>query len=99
MTIFGTRPEGIKMAPVVKAIKQDTELECVFVNTAQHREMLDQVIQLFGIEPDYDLDLMNPGQKVEDLIGLMISKLSYIIQLEKPDLVLVHGDTTTTFIG
>ncbi len=99
MTIFGTRPEGIKMAPVVKAIEQDTELECVFVNTAQHREMLDQVTALFDIKPDYDLDLMKPGQKVEELIGLMFSKLTAIIQLEKPDLILVHGDTTSTFVG
>lgn len=99
MTIFGTRPEGIKMAPVVKAIRQDEELECVFVNTAQHREMLDQVIDLFEITPDYDLNLMKSGQKVEDLIGKMYSKLTEIIQHEKPDLVLVHGDTSTTFMG
>lgn len=99
MTIIGTRPEGIKMAPVIKEIKEDNMLEGVFVNTAQHREMLDQVLDLFNISPDYDLNLMDRNQKVEDLIGVMISKLTYIIQTEKPDLVLVHGDTTTTFIG
>lgn len=99
MTIFGTRPEGIKMAPVVKAIKNEVGMECVFVNTAQHRDMLDQVIKLFDITADYDLDLMQPGQKVEQLIGTMFSKLSTIIEIEKPDLVLVHGDTTTTFVG
>ncbi|MFK2826437.1 UDP-N-acetylglucosamine 2-epimerase (non-hydrolyzing) [Bacillus sp. B190/17] len=99
MTIFGTRPEGIKMAPLVKALKKEEGIECVFVNTAQHREMLDQVLTLFEITPDYDLNMMQAGQKVEELTGKMFSKLSAIIEMEKPDLVLVHGDTTTTFVG
>ncbi|HLQ96916.1 MAG TPA: UDP-N-acetylglucosamine 2-epimerase (non-hydrolyzing) [Pseudogracilibacillus sp.] len=99
MTIFGTRPEGIKMAPVIQTLQQDQELDCVCVNTAQHREMLDQVLALFSITPDYDLNLMQAGQNVEDLIGEMLIQLTAILQTEKPDMVLVHGDTSTTFIG
>src|SRR5690606_200885 len=99
MTIFGTRPEGIKMAPLAKALKKEEGIQCVFVNTAQHREMLDQVLDLFDITPDYDLNLMQAGRSVEDLTGIMLSELSEILEKEKPDLVLVHGDTTTTFIG
>src|SRR5699024_3332190 len=99
MTIFGTRPEGIKMAPVIKRLRNDPEIDCVSVNTAQHREMLDQVLQLFEIIPDYDLNLMRTGQRVDELIGTMFAKISQVIDIEKPDLVLVHGDTTTTFVG
>ena len=99
MTIFGTRPEGIKMAPLVKALKKEEGIQCIFVNTAQHREMLDQVLDLFEITPDYDLNMMQTGQTVDRLTGTMLSKLSEILETEKPDLVLVHGDTTTTFVG
>lgn len=99
MTIFGTRPEGIKMAPLVKKLRKEEEIECVFVNTAQHREMLDQVLEIFDITADYDLNLMRAGRSIEDLTGIMMSELSGIIEREKPDIVLVHGDTTTTFIG
>ena len=99
MTIFGTRPEGIKMAPLVKALKKEQGIQCIFVNTAQHREMLDQVLDLFEITPDYDLNMMQTGQTVDRLTGTMLSKLSEILETEKPDLVLVHGDTTTTFVG
>lgn len=99
MTIFGTRPEGIKMAPLIDALKQEDKIKCVVVNTAQHREMLDQVLKLFEILPDYDLNLMQAGRSVEELIGAMLTELSDIIAVEKPDLVLVHGDTMTTFIG
>lgn len=99
MPIIGTRPEGIKMAPLIRALKEEKEIQCVFVNTAQHREMLDQVLKLFKISPDYDLDVMQAGRSVEDLTGIMISELSAIIETERPDLVLVHGDTTTTFVG
>ncbi len=63
--IFGTRPEGIKMAPLVKQLKQDADMDCVFINTAQHREMLDQVLELFSIQPDYDLNIMKKGQTIE----------------------------------
>lgn len=99
MTIFGTRPEGVKMAPLVNALKQDSDLECVVVNTAQHREMLDQVLELFKIIPDYDLDCMKKGQTPQSLTAEITTRLSDILDKEKPDLVLVHGDTTTTFVG
>lgn len=99
MSIFGTRPEGIKMAPVVKALKQQEGIECIVVNTAQHREMLDQVLDLFVITPDYDLNLMQTGRTIEELTSILFTKLTAILEQEQPDLVLVHGDTTTTFIG
>lgn len=99
MTILGTRPEGIKMAPVIQALTQSDQFESVFVNTAQHREMLDQVLELFHIVPDYDLNIMQKGQSLEQLTSRIFLGLSPIIEQEKPDLVLVHGDTTTTFIG
>lgn len=99
MTIFGTRPEGIKMVPVVQALNKEKTISNIVVNTAQHREMLDQVLELFGVVPDYDLDIMQANQTLEELTGKLISKISAIIKLEQPDLVLVHGDTTTTFVG
>lgn len=99
MTIFGTRPEGIKMVPVVQALNKEKNISNIVVNTAQHREMLDQVLELFGVVPDYDLDIMQANQTLEELTGKLISKISAIIKLEQPDLVLVHGDTTTTFVG
>lgn len=99
MTIFGTRPEGIKMVPVVQALNKEPGVTNIFVNTAQHREMLDQVLDLFGLVPDYDLDIMRDNQTLEELTGRLLNKLSPIIEKEKPDLVLVHGDTTTTFVG
>ncbi|MGB7998594.1 MAG: UDP-N-acetylglucosamine 2-epimerase (non-hydrolyzing), partial [Anaerobacillus sp.] len=95
--IFGTRPEGIKMAPLVKQLKEDADMDCVFINTAQHREMLDQVLELFSIQPDYDLNIMKKGQTVEGITSDIILNLSSILESEMPDLVLVHGDTTTTF--
>lgn len=99
MPIFGTRPEGIKMAPLVKLLKQDKDIECVFVNTAQHREMLDQVLDLFDIKPDYDLNIMKPGQTPLQVTSRILTELETILDKEKPDLVLVHGDTATTFAG
>jgi UDP-N-acetylglucosamine 2-epimerase (non-hydrolysing) len=99
MTIFGTRPEGIKMAPVVQALQLDEGIESVCVNTGQHKEMLDQVLDLFQLVPDYNLEIMKTGQTVEELTGRVLAELSPIISREQPDLVLVHGDTTTTFIG
>lgn len=99
MTIFGTRPEGIKMVPVVQALNKEPAISNIVVNTAQHREMLDQVLELFAIVPDYDLDIMQANQTLEELTGRLIQKISQIIQQEQPDLVLVHGDTTTTFVG
>lgn len=99
MTIFGTRPEGIKMVPVVQALNKAEGIKNIFVNTGQHREMLDQVLDLFDLVPDYDLEIMKENQTLEELTGRLLNKLSPIIAKEKPDLVLVHGDTTTTFVG
>lgn len=97
MVVFGTRPEAIKMAPVIKELRKVTDIETVVVVTAQHREMLDQVLQLFGIVPDYDLDLMKEKQDLYSITTGVLTGLKELMQREKPDLVLVHGDTTTTF--
>ena len=97
MCVFGTRPEAIKMAPVVKAIEQNEHLQSIVTVTAQHREMLDQVLQLFGITPDYDLNLMKKNQTLTDITAGVLHGLEEILQKKQPDLVLVHGDTTTTF--
>lgn len=99
MPIIGTRPEGIKMAPLIKRLREDEDIECVFVNTAQHREQLDQVLSLFQMRADYDLDIMKQQQTPEQIIATIITKMSDILENEKPDLVLVHGDTSTTFVG
>ncbi len=98
ITIFGTRPEAIKMAPVVKELqKYPEQFQCLVLVTAQHREMLDQVLNLFQIKPDYDLNIMKPGQSLFDITSRVLQGLGEILSLEKPDLVLVHGDTSTTF--
>lgn len=97
MMVFGTRPEAIKMAPVIKELQKQARIACQVVITAQHREMLDQVLHLFQIKPDYDLDLMQHGQTLADLTAGIIKGLEEILKKEAPDLVLVHGDTTTTF--
>lgn len=97
MCVFGTRPEAIKMAPVVKAIEQNENLQSIVTVTAQHREMLDQVLKLFQIVPDYDLNLMKQGQTLTDITAGVLHGLEEILKKEQPDLVLVHGDTTTTF--
>lgn len=99
MFVFGTRPEAIKMAPLVKAVEADDRLEPLVVVTAQHREMLDQVLELFDIHPAHDLNLMRPGQSLTDITAGVLRGIEDIIAQEKPDLVLVHGDTTTTFAG
>jgi UDP-N-acetylglucosamine 2-epimerase (non-hydrolysing) len=99
IAIFGTRPEAIKMAPLVLALKEDPYIECKVAVTAQHREMLDQVLHLFGLEPDYDLDIMKAGQTLFDITTRALLGLKDVLQQEKPDMVLVHGDTTTTFVG
>lgn len=99
MTIFGTRPEAIKMAPVVKRLKSEEKLKTVVTVTAQHREMLDQVLDLFSIETDYDLDIMEEKQSLTGITINVLEGLKRIYLKEKPDLVLVHGDTTTTFVG
>lgn len=99
MTIFGTRPEAIKMAPLVLEMQQDEEIEPVVVVTAQHREMLDQVLETFNIVPDYDLNIMKAGQTLSEVTGRVINGLESVIKEVKPDMILVHGDTTTTFAG
>ncbi len=98
VAIFGTRPEAIKMAPVVKELQRYPEqFECLVLVTAQHREMLDQVLDLFKITPDYDLNIMKPGQNLFDITSRVLGNVGEILAKEKPDLVLVHGDTSTTF--
>ena len=100
MTVFGTRPEAIKMAPVVLELgKYPGVIEPVVAVTAQHRDMLDQVLKLFNITPDYDLDIMAAGQTLFDITSKAMMGLDKVLQKEKPDIVLVHGDTTTTFAG
>ena len=97
LTVFGTRPEAIKMAPLVHALAQDSEIEARLCVTAQHREMLDQVLQLFAIVPDYDLNIMRPGQGLTEITSRILEGLKAVFAEFKPDVVLVHGDTTTTF--
>lgn len=99
MTVFGTRPEAIKMAPLVKELKSREEIECIVCVTAQHRQMLDQVLEVFDIKPDYDLDIMKQGQTLSDITSKVLYGLEKVIQEVKPNIVLVHGDTSTTFAG
>ena len=100
MAIFGTRPEAIKMAPVVMEMrKRAADITPIVAVTAQHREMLDQVLHLFRIVPDYDLDIMSEGQTLFDITSKALKGLDEVLTKEEPDLVLVHGDTTTTFAG
>ncbi|PNZ40636.1 non-hydrolyzing UDP-N-acetylglucosamine 2-epimerase [Mammaliicoccus vitulinus] len=99
MTIFGTRPEAIKMAPLVLELKNDPELQPIVVVTAQHREMLDSVLETFDITPDYDLNIMKQGQTLSEVTSRVLGGLESVIQEAKPDMILVHGDTTTTFAG
>lgn len=96
MVVFGTRPEAIKMAPVVAALRGVPGIEVQVAVTAQHRQMLDQVLDLFGIEPDDDLDLMAPGQRLPDLFARILVGMAGVFERRRPDLVLVHGDTSTT---
>ena len=98
--VFGTRPEAIKMAPVIKELQKAGDCFSLrVVVTAQHREMLDQVLDLFGIRADYDLNIMQPGQSLPDLACRILSRLTPVFARERPDLVMVHGDTATTFLG
>lgn len=99
MTIFGTRPEAIKMAPLVKELESRNEIKSIVCVTAQHREMLDQVLNTFDIKPDYDLNIMEKGQTLTDITTKALQKLDTVIKEVKPDIVLVHGDTTTTLAG
>ncbi|MDE1335114.1 non-hydrolyzing UDP-N-acetylglucosamine 2-epimerase [Vibrio aestuarianus] len=97
LTVFGTRPEAIKMAPLVHALAEDDRFEAKCCVTAQHREMLDQVLELFEITPDYDLHLMKVGQTLNDVTARIVQELKPVLEEFKPDVVLVHGDTATTF--
>ncbi len=97
MTIFGTRPEAIKMAPLVKMLDREPGVESVLCVTAQHREMLDQVLDLFQLEPKYDLNIMKPNQTIGQITANVLYGIEEVLQKERPDMVLVHGDTTTTF--
>lgn len=99
MTIFGTRPETIKMAPLVLELKKREEIKTIVCVTAQHRQMLDQVLSAFDIVPDYDLDVMQKNQTLTDITSRVLQGLDGVMKEVKPDLVLVHGDTTTTFAG
>ena len=96
LTVFGTRPEAIKMAPLVHALAKDPHFEAKVCVTAQHREMLDQVLSLFSIVPDYDLNIMSPGQGLTEITCRILQGLKPVLESFKPDVVLVHGDTTTT---
>lgn len=96
LTVFGTRPEAIKMAPLVHALAEDERFDAKCCVTAQHREMLDQVLELFEITPDYDLNLMKAGQTLNDVTARILLELKPVLQEFKPDVVLVHGDTATT---
>ena len=96
LIVFGTRPEAIKMAPLVHALKNDGSFDVKVCVTAQHREMLDQVLHLFKIEPDYDLNIMKPGQDLTDITCRILQGMKPVLQEFKPNIVLVHGDTTTT---
>ncbi|WP_426422949.1 non-hydrolyzing UDP-N-acetylglucosamine 2-epimerase [Pediococcus acidilactici] len=97
MSIFGTRPEAIKMAPVVKAMAHDERFAPITVVTGQHREMLDQVLKIFKIKPDYDLNIMQKDQTLSSITSKVLLGMDKILQEDRPDLILVHGDTTTTF--
>ncbi|AUJ67810.1 UDP-N-acetylglucosamine 2-epimerase (non-hydrolyzing) [Enterococcus faecium] len=97
MTIFGTRPEAIKMAPLIKAIENDERFESIVTVTAQHRQMLDQVMDIFDLKADYDLNIMKDGQTLTDITSRVIKELDSVLIEAKPDIILVHGDTTTTF--
>lgn len=96
MTVFGTRPEAIKMAPLVLEMKKYPSLDCQVCVTAQHRQMLDQVLDAFSIQPDYDLNIMSPGQTLEQIMTRALNGLGEVLRHAKPDMVLVHGDTSTT---
>ena len=99
MTVFGTRPEAIKMAPLVKVLEKRPEIESIVCVTAQHRQMLDQVMEIFDVSADYDLNIMQAGQTLSDITSRAMKGIEEVIKEAQPDIVLVHGDTTTTFAG
>ena len=95
MLVFGTRPEAIKMCPLVQELKKRKSLQTVVCVTGQHRQMLDSVLKVFGVVPDYDLDIMKERQTLFDVTTAVLMRMKSVLELEKPDVVLVHGDTTT----
>ena len=98
MVVFGTRPEAIKMCPLVKALKSKQQLNTVVCVTGQHREMLDQVLQAFNIVPDFDLSIMKENQTLFDVTLNILERMKTVLEEVKPDIVLVHGDTSTSFV-
>lgn len=98
MTVFGTRPEAIKICPLVIELKRREAFEVVVTVTAQHRQMLDQILQAFGVVPDYDLNIMKNRQTLFDITTNILNGIKEILERERPDIVLVHGDTSTTFV-
>ena len=98
MCVFGTRPEAIKICPLVNELKKRRGLEVVVCVTAQHRQMLDQVLATFGVVPDYDLNIMKDRQTLFDITTNILNGIREVLEKERPDVVLVHGDTSTTFV-
>ena len=98
MLVFGTRPEAIKMCPLVNELKQRKSIQTIVCVTGQHRQMLDQVLGVFDVEPDYDLSIMKQGQTLFDITTNILNRIKEVLDTEKPDVVLVHGDTSTTFV-
>lgn len=99
MTIFGTRPEAIKMVPLIKELETRKEIKSIVCVTAQHREMLDQVLSIFNIKPDYDLNIMKPGQTLSEITTKVLNGVEKVIKECNPDIILVHGDTSSAFAG
>ena len=99
MTVFGTRPEAVKMAPLVKELQKHDQIDTIVCVTAQHREQLDQVLEAFSIKPDFDLDIMEARQTLTLIFTKALTLLEGVMQEAKPDIVLVHGDTSTTFVA
>lgn len=99
VSVFGTRPEAIKMCPLVKGLEKDSQLESIVLVTAQHREMLDQVLEVFDVTPDYDMNIMKQNQTLSMITSNILNGIETLIQEIKPDMILVHGDTTTSFAG
>ena len=99
MTVFGTRPEAIKMAPLALELKKYDNIESIVCVTAQHRQMLDQVLEIFGITPDNDIDIMKKRQSLIGITTRVLEGLDEVIKKEQPDIVLVHGDTSTSFVA
>ena len=98
MLVFGTRPEAIKMCPLVKELKKRKSMETIVCVTGQHRQMLDQVLETFHVVPDYDLSIMKDKQTLFDITTNILTKIKSVLETVKPDVVLVHGDTSTTFV-